>query len=118
MSRKNRSVEEIRLSFQDTRKQVEADLATVSERVQKGMDLRRILGRHPLVFTAAGALAGVVLARKPTLVLRMLGRVVGWGAPLLFSTLVPSSSPSKTVPPSLESSPRPPSEDGGVLPGS
>lgn len=66
---------------------MESDLATLGGRLEAKLHPLRLLRRHPLLTAAAGGLLGVLLVRRPDLLLRSAGRLLTWGAPLVLSSL-------------------------------
>ena len=110
MSRK-RSAEEIRKSLETTREQIEVDLDDLGGRIHRTLDLRHKIIRHPLVLGLAGAAVGFLVVRRPTMVIKALGRMAKWGAPLLLSAFLrPPSTPEKSEA-LISEAPRPPEQE-------
>lgn len=105
-SKGKRSAEQIKQSLDATREQIDKDLTALGERVERRMSLRRHVEHHPFLFAVAGAVVGFVILRRPTLLLRAVGRLAGLGAPLILSALL--RSPSSSANPGTQSQ----AEDG------
>jgi hypothetical protein len=94
---RKRSAEEIRKSLAETRERIEEDLDDLSGRVQRTLDLRHQIIRHPLVLGLAGAAVGFLVVRRPAMVIKALGRIAKWGTPMLLSAFLrPSLSHEKS----------------------
>ncbi len=88
--KKSRSAREIRKSIEANRDRIEEDLAELGDRLEASVNPIRQVGRHPVLLAVVGAVVGVLVIRNPALVLRSVGRMAKWGAPLLLSTLLRS----------------------------
>jgi Flp pilus assembly protein TadB len=93
--RKKRSAKEIRESLESRQEQLDRDLDALGERVQRTMDVRRHVMRHPLIFALAGAVVGFVVVRKPSILFKAVRRLASIGAPVLVSALLRSPSPTE-----------------------
>ena len=89
--RRKRRAEEIRNSLDETREQIEGDLDDLGDRLRQTLDLRHQILRHPLVLGLAGAAVGFLVVKRPAMVIKTLGRIAKWGAPMLLSTFLRSS---------------------------
>lgn len=106
-----RSADEIRKSLDATREQIEGDLDNLGHRLKRTMDLRHQIIRHPLVLGVAGAAVGFLVVRRPAMIMKALGRLAKWGAPMLLSAFLrPHSSASKNEALAREASPPSPRE--------
>ncbi len=97
-TKSKRSAEEIRSSLEATKAQIDDDLDTLNQRVQKRMVLRQVAA-HPLLLAAAGAVVGFLVVKRPAMLLRAAGQLARWSAPLLVSSLLrrpPSSDTGET----------------------
>jgi hypothetical protein len=83
-----RSTREIRESLHASRSLIAEDLDELEIRVQENMSPKRLLARHPLLATAAGALIGVIVFRNPAVVGRSLVRLAQLSTPLLVRSLL------------------------------
>ena len=83
----NNRARDIRKRLAENRARLESDLAMLGERMGAKLHPLGILRRHPLAVTAAGALLGVLLVRRPDLLVRSAGRLLAWGAPLALTSL-------------------------------
>ena len=106
---RKRSAEEIRQSLEARQEQIDKDLNALGNRVQRTMDVRHQVMRHPLFFALAGAVVGFVVVRKPAMLLKAVRRLASIGAPVLVSALLRSPSPS--LPAESDAPPSPPSEE-------
>lgn len=83
-----RSTKEIRSSLAENRHRLEEDLEDLEARFEDSLSPRHLFSRHPVIVSLAGALVGVFVVRRPTLVLRSVGRLAQLGAPLVLKTLL------------------------------
>ena len=95
LSEDGRSSHEVRRSLRQNRQQIEEDLDALGGRLGEQLNPRRLVRRHPVLWIASGAVLGYLLIRKPALLARGLGKLAGWGAPLLLSGLINPSSGRK-----------------------
>ena len=82
-----RSTREIRSSLEESRSHLEEDLEELEERFENSLSPRHLFTRYPLLVSLAGVAFGVLVVRKPTLVIRSAGRLATLGAPLLLKTI-------------------------------
>ena len=87
MRPENSRARDIRKRLAENRARLESDLAMLGERLGAKLHPLSILKRHPFAVAAAGGLLGVLLVRRPDLLLRSAGRLLAWGAPLVLSSL-------------------------------
>ncbi len=92
-----RSAREIRESIEANREQIEEDLSTLGDRIQKSVNPIRQVGRHPLILAAAGAVVGFLVIKNPALLARSMGRLAKWGAPLVLTALFRSPSAREVI---------------------
>lgn len=107
-----RSVRQIRSSLERTRHQIESDLTTLGERLEDSLSPVNLVRRHPVLVAAAGAVAGFLIMRRPATLLRTMGRLAGWGAPLLLSALLRSDPGRQTAEPEVPRGPGEADEEG------
>jgi hypothetical protein len=93
--KKKRSAKEIRESLESRQEQLDQDLNVLGDRVQRTMDVRHHVMRHPLIFALAGAVVGFVVVRKPSILFKAVRRLASIGAPVLVSALLRSPSPTE-----------------------
>lgn len=85
---RQRSSHEIHRSLGETRRNLEADLNELEERVETSFNPRRWLARHPAIMTIAGGVVGVLVVRNPRLVASALTRMAQIGAPFLVKAFL------------------------------
>ncbi len=87
MKTRRRSTREIRQSLAASRLRLDEDLEELELRMEDSLSPRHLAMRHPALVTVAGVLLGVIVVRKPVLVVRSLSRLVGMTAPWLVKGL-------------------------------
>jgi hypothetical protein len=88
MKLRRRSTQEIRESLRASRRLIDEDLDELESRVQENMSPTRLLARHPVLFTAAGALLGLMVVRNPAFLGRSLVRLAQVSTPLLLRSFL------------------------------
>lgn len=92
MSRSRRSTRQIRKSLHETRKRLDRDLLELETHVDDALSPRNILSRHPALMTAAGAVIGLLVVRKPAMLGRALTRLAQASAPFLVRSVLQRGS--------------------------
>lgn len=72
----------------DTRAKLEDDLIELEDRVEDSFNFKRLLSRHPVVTSVAGAVLGFVVFRRPSLVVKSVTRLAQLGAPFVVKALL------------------------------
>ena len=84
----HRSVAEIRASLAEAKEHLSKDLEALDTHLHRDFTPQAIVGRHPLLFTAAGVAVVLLLVTRPTILKRGVTRVAEAGMPWLLRGLL------------------------------
>lgn len=72
----------------DNRAQLEEDLIELEDRLDESFNPKRLLSRHPVMTSVAGAVVGFLVFRRPTILVKSLTRLAQLGAPFVVKALL------------------------------